>query len=168
MAPPASTAIIPRTTNPDIERVKDGKALHESQQLQHRVTRTRVKASKLLEFEPLLWPLWIRRVLVHPKRWPSARAQEGQWLPRQREPFFVVVSSRLRRLRIELRGAMAGVTAPAVFLWDLPSHSSQEGHCSRDRGSRRTGPEAGALTSKIGGSPRQTRTAQASALAALG
>ena len=51
---------------------------------------------------------------------------------------------------------MAGATAPAVFLWDLPSNSSQEGHCSRDRGSRHTGPEAGALTSKIGGSPRQT------------
>jgi hypothetical protein len=51
---------------------------------------------------------------------------------------------------------MAGATAPAIFLWDLPSNSSQEGHCSRDRRSHRTGPEAGALTSKTGGSPRQT------------
>ena len=38
--------------------------------LQHRVTRTRVKGSKLLEFGWLQRPLWIRRVLV--------RAQEGQ------------------------------------------------------------------------------------------
>ena len=51
---------------------------------------------------------------------------------------------------------MAGATAPAVFLWDLLSNSSQEGHCSRDRGSRRTGLEAGALTSTTGSSPRQT------------
>jgi hypothetical protein len=35
--------------------------------------------SKLLEFGWFQRPLWIRRVLV--------RAQEGQWLPRQREPF---------------------------------------------------------------------------------
>jgi len=42
------------------------------------VTRTRVKGSKLLEFGVFYCPLWIRRVLVHPKRWPSARAQEGQ------------------------------------------------------------------------------------------
>jgi len=32
--------------------------------LQHRVTRTRVKGSKLLEFGWLQRPLWIRRVLV--------------------------------------------------------------------------------------------------------
>src|SRR5262245_49544591 len=32
--------------------------------LQHRVTRTRVKDSKLLEFRRLQRPLWIRRVLV--------------------------------------------------------------------------------------------------------
>jgi hypothetical protein len=46
--------------------------------LQHRVTRTRVKGSKLLEFGGFYCPLWIRRVLVDPKRSPSARAQEGQ------------------------------------------------------------------------------------------
>src|SRR5829696_1170195 len=40
--------------------------------------------------------LWIRRVLV--------RAQEGQWLPRQREPFCLgLVLQRLRRFRIEPR-----------------------------------------------------------------
>ena len=38
--------------------------------LQHRVTRTRVKGCKLLEFGVFYCPLWIRRVLV--------RAQEGQ------------------------------------------------------------------------------------------
>jgi hypothetical protein len=31
---------------------------------QHRVTRTRVDACKLPELGWLLWPLWIRRVLV--------------------------------------------------------------------------------------------------------
>jgi hypothetical protein len=35
---------------------------------------------------------------------PADRAQEGQWLPRQREPFFLgLVLQRLRRFRIELR-----------------------------------------------------------------
>jgi hypothetical protein len=38
--------------------------------LQHRVTRTRVKCCKLLEFMGLQRPLWMRGVLV--------RAQEGQ------------------------------------------------------------------------------------------
>src|SRR4029453_8411639 len=37
---------------------------------QQRMTRTRIKGSKLLEFGGLKWPVWIRRVLV--------RAQEGQ------------------------------------------------------------------------------------------
>jgi hypothetical protein len=45
--------------------------------LQHRVTRTRVKGSKLPEFEVFYCPLWISRVLVDPNRSPSARAQEG-------------------------------------------------------------------------------------------
>jgi hypothetical protein len=66
--------------------------------LQHRVTRTRVKTSKLLEFEALLWPLWIRRVLVGPKSPPSARAQslprakrgEGQWQHLKRDAEFLV------------------------------------------------------------------------------
>jgi hypothetical protein len=72
--------------------------------LQHRVTRTRVKVSKLLEFGVFYCPLWIRRVLV--------RAQEGQWLPRQREPFLLgLVLQRLRRLRLEPN---AGASAPAT------------------------------------------------------
>jgi hypothetical protein len=50
----------------------------EPSKLQHRVTRTRVNGCKLLEFGVLYCPLWIRSVLVGPRRPPSARAQEGQ------------------------------------------------------------------------------------------
>src|SRR5882724_9768571 len=43
---------------------------------------------------------WIRRVLVG-LRPPAARAQEGQWLPRQREPFLCGLVLRwLGRIRI--------------------------------------------------------------------
>src|SRR5918994_594593 len=44
--------------------------------LQHRVTRTRVKGSKLLEFGCLHRPLWIRRVLVGPERPPAAHPKQ--------------------------------------------------------------------------------------------
>jgi hypothetical protein len=52
--------------------------------------------NKLSEMFAWARGLWIRRVLV--------RAQEAQWLPRQREPFFLgFVLQRLRRFRIEPR-----------------------------------------------------------------
>ena len=84
-----------------------GKVPQESRNLQQRMTRTRMHGCKFVQFDRSQRPLWIRRVLVgperppaaHPNRWPSAgpkgppsaRAQEGQWLPRKREPFFVTV-----------------------------------------------------------------------------
>src|SRR5687767_6284969 len=54
--------------------------------LQHRVTRTRVKGSKLPEFGWLWRPLWIRRVLV--------RAQEGQYGRKVRGRFCCVLVLR--------------------------------------------------------------------------
>src|SRR5215207_4172957 len=95
--------------------------------LQHRVTRTGVKGSKLLEFGCLLQPLWIRRVLV---------AFGG--------------------LRLEPRRGNGRCNSTGRFSLGLALQLKPGGHCSRDRGSRRTGPEAGAVTSKIAGSPRQT------------
>src|SRR3954452_6065941 len=56
--------------------------------LQHRVTRTRGKGSKLLEFGPLPRPLWIRRVLVGPNSPPAAHSNRWPAL----EPLFQVVT----------------------------------------------------------------------------
>jgi hypothetical protein len=50
-------------------------------ELQHGVTRTRVKGCKLLEFRVFQWPLWIRRVLVDPNRPPSAASPGGAMKP---------------------------------------------------------------------------------------
>jgi hypothetical protein len=55
--------------------------------LQHRVTRTRAKGCKLLEFAVFYWPLWMRRVLV--------RAQEGQWPVQCTGHFSLVLGLRL-------------------------------------------------------------------------
>ena len=103
-------------------RVKYGKAEHRNRKLQHRVTRTRVKGSKLLEFGPFQRSLWIRRVLVHPKRWPSARAQEGQYGRRKRGRFFIVGSAR----RLEPRACPANDDrAPAILDDDDDLHATQ-------------------------------------------
>ena len=64
----------------------------ERSKLQHRVTRTRLNGSKLLEFGVFYCPLWIRRVLV--------RAQEGQletrpWLSLRLRIFIFRIGSGL-------------------------------------------------------------------------
>jgi hypothetical protein len=45
--------------------------------LQQQVTRTRLNGCKLLEFECFQWPLWIRRVLVDPRRSPAGASPGG-------------------------------------------------------------------------------------------
>jgi hypothetical protein len=73
---------------------------------QHRVTRTRVKDSKLLEFGGFRRPLWIRRVLV--------RAQEGQWPVQEHRPFYLGLGPELERRR-QLKGP-----GPSVGLGAFP------------------------------------------------
>jgi hypothetical protein len=60
--------------------------------------------------------LWIRRVLVHPKRWPSARAQEGQWPVRKHRPFSLGLGLAARaQEQLKSAGELTIVSQPADF-----------------------------------------------------
>src|SRR5215204_2827568 len=88
--------------------------------LQHPVTRTRVKVSKLLELGVFQCPLWIRRVLVHPDRWPSARAQEGQYGRRKRGRFYCGLGLAVRAQEGQLKARWLLTSQRAFSVWCLP------------------------------------------------
>src|SRR5215210_5064876 len=96
--------------------------------LQHRVTRTRIFGSKLLEFGRFLRPLWIRRVLV--------RAQKGQWPVQSHRPF----SLGLGLTAASPGGAMPRVKTLGLFVVSsfsacVLSGSNQGGQQKSDRSS---------------------------------
>jgi hypothetical protein len=93
------------------ERAKHSKVRHERHQIPALGDTNSHFSSKLLKFGWLCWPLWIRRVLVHPNRWPSARAQEGQYGRREARPFSLGLG-----LSATDQGAMPRMKILDVFL----------------------------------------------------